>query len=55
MFTDIDCLTYEIEREDVRDNLHKNWKKIDVSNYPKNLDFCNKANKIIISEVNNEA
>ena len=54
MFTDTDSLVYEIETDDVFDDLYKNKNLFDFSNYPKDSKFLDLVNKKVIGKMKDE-
>ena len=55
LFTDTDSLTYEIETEDVYEDLWKDKDLFDNSDYPENSPFYFKENKKVIGKFKDEA
>ena len=54
MFTDTDSLTYEIKSENVYKEFYK-WKDLfDFSNYSKDSEFYDDANKKVICKMKDE-
>ena len=48
LFTDKDCLTYEIKSEDVYEEFFKHKHLLDFSNYPIDSKFFDQANKKLL-------
>ena len=55
LFTDTDSLTYEIETEDVYQDVWYDKDKFDNSNYPENSPYHDKTNKEVIGKFKDEA
>ena len=55
LFTDTDCLTYEIETEDVYHDFWNDKEKFDNSDYPEDSKYFNKINKRVIGKFKDEA
>ena len=55
MFTDTDSLFYEIKTDDVYEDLLKDKKLFDNSDYPKNSAFFFDKNKKVIGKMKDEA
>ena len=54
LFTDTDCLTYEIKSENVDEEFFK-WKDLfDFSNYPKDSELFDETNKRAIGKMKDE-
>ena len=55
LFTDTDSLTYEIETDDVYQDLFNDKEKFDFSDYPKSSQYFDKTNKKVIGKFKDEA
>ena len=55
LFTDMDSLTYEIEAEDVYQDVWYDKDKINNSDYPENSPYHDKTNKKVIGKFKDEA
>ena len=55
LFTDTDSLTYEIETDDVYQDLFNDKEKFDFSDYDKSSKFYNSSNKKVIGKFKDEA
>ena len=55
LFTDTDCLTYEIETEGVYHDFWNDKEKFDNSDYPEDSKYFNKINKRVIGKFKDEA
>ena len=55
LFTDTDSLTYEIEAEDVYQELWNDKDKFDNSDYPENSPYYDNTNKKVIGKFKDEA
>ena len=55
LFLDITSLIYEIKRNDLHVNFHKNKDKYDFNSYPNNSKIYDKTNKMEISKIKDEA
>jgi len=55
LFTDTDCLTYEIQTKDVYKDFWRNKDKLDISDYPEDSPFYDKTNKKVIGKFKDEA
>ena len=55
LFTDTDSLTYEIEAEDVYQDIWYDKDKFDNSDYPENSPYHDKINKKVIGKFKDEA
>ena len=54
LFTDSDCLAYEIKSENIYEEFFK-WKNLfDFSNYPKDSKFFDETNKKVIGKMKDE-
>ena len=51
LFTDTDCLTYEIKSEDVYEEFFKHRHLFDFSNFSKDSKFYNCQNKMVIAKM----
>ena len=51
LFTDTDSLTYEIKSEDVYEELFKHKHLFDFSNYLKDSEFLDEANKKVVGKI----
>ena len=54
MFTDTDCLVYEIEAEDVYEDFYEGKGLFDFSDYPRDSKFFDPVNKKIIGKMKDE-
>ena len=55
LFIDTDSLTYEIEAEDVYQDLWNDKDKFDISDYPENSPYYDNTNKKVIGKFKDEA
>ena len=55
LFTDTDSLTYEIKSEDVYEEFFKHKHLFDFSNYPKDSQFFDEANKKVVGKMKDES
>ena len=51
LFTDTDCLTYEIKSEDVYEDFYKDQRLLDLSNYAKDSKFFNPVTEKVIGKM----
>ena len=54
LFTDTDCLAYEIKSADVYEEFFKHKHLFDFSNFPTNSKFFNETNKKVIGKMKDE-
>ena len=54
MFRDTDSLVYEIEADDVYEDLYENNDLFDSSNYPQDSEFFDPVNKKVIGKMEDE-
>ena len=54
LFTDTDCLVYEIERDNVYEDFYVNNNLFDFSDYPEDSKFLDPVNKKVIGKMKDE-
>ena len=54
LFTDTDCLAYEIRSENVYEKVYKSKDLFDFSNYSKDSRFYDDTNKKVIGKMKDE-
>ena len=54
LFTDTNSLVYEVERDDVYNNLNENRSLFDFIDYPKELQSYDPVNKKVIGKLKDE-
>ena len=54
LFTDTDCLMYEIKTEDVYKNFNNDKEMFDFGNYSTKSKYYDNSNKLVVGKMKNE-